>query len=66
MSTRNGHEFHRQITMRALRDASTELNDIAFLMMEYPENMRIEALIEMQGMLRALRVGIRNLEDNDA
>ncbi len=65
MPLQNGYEFHRQITIRALRDVSDELNDLAFLLMEYPEHARVEAMIEMQGMLRAIKVGLRNLEDND-
>jgi hypothetical protein len=65
MPLQNGYEFHRQITIRALRDASADLNDLAFTLMEYPEHARVEALIEIQGMMRCLRVGLRNLEDKD-
>lgn len=65
MTVSNGHEYHRQIAMKELRTEGAELIDLAFDLMEYPDRLDTDGLIEIKGILRALRHGLRDLEANN-
>ena len=65
MTVSNTHEYHRQIAMKELRTEGFELIAIAFDLMEYPDRLDTDCLIEIKGIWRALRHGLRELEANN-